>query len=63
MARRKLTDAEALRLNPKYMPAYLGRGIECFDKGEYDEAIADFTEVIRLNPGYGGAFFLREKPT
>ncbi len=46
-----ITDfTEAIRLDPKYEPAYNLRGIAWGKKGEYEKAIANFTEAIRLNP-------------
>jgi tetratricopeptide (TPR) repeat protein len=31
---------------------YNGRGIAYYRKGEYDRAIADFTEALRIDPNY-----------
>ena len=41
-----------LAQDPKLQTAdeYCKRGAAYFDKGEYDKAIADCTEAIRLNP-------------
>ena len=33
----------------------LNRGVAYLDKGEYDQAIADFTEAIRLDPNDAGS--------
>jgi len=47
---------EAIRLDPKYAPAYGGRGDAYMGKKEYDHAIADYTEAIRLDPKYDPAY-------
>jgi tetratricopeptide (TPR) repeat protein len=41
---------EAIRLDPKYAPAYLNRGNAYRSKDDYDLAIADYNEAIRLDP-------------
>jgi Mlc titration factor MtfA (ptsG expression regulator)/Tfp pilus assembly protein PilF len=41
----------ALRLRPNYLDAYRGRAGCYFDLGEFDRAIADWSEVIRLTDG------------
>ena len=38
---------------------YLNRGIDNFDKGNYSEAITDFTKAIEINPDYSLAYFNR----
>jgi tetratricopeptide (TPR) repeat protein len=43
---------EAIRLDPKFVNAYLGRGNALSNKQEYDKAIADDNEAIRLDPTY-----------
>ena len=40
----------AIRLDPKYDPAFNNRGAAYLAKGENDRAFADFSEAIRLNP-------------
>src|ERR1700720_4501314 len=40
----------AIEIDPKYAPAYHGRGVAYFRQGEWDRAIADFGEAIRLDP-------------
>jgi tetratricopeptide (TPR) repeat protein len=40
---------KAIQIDPKYAPAYHGRGVAFLDHGETDRAIADFGEAIRLD--------------
>ena len=46
------TSAEAIKLNPKYVDAYNGRGNAHLNKHEYDEAVADYSEAVKLNPNF-----------
>jgi len=39
--------------------AYYNRGNSYYDLGEFAQAIADYTEVIRLNPAYVEAYYNR----
>jgi tetratricopeptide (TPR) repeat protein len=41
---------EAIKLDPKYAPAYRDRGICYTVKKKYDEALADLNEYIKLRP-------------
>jgi len=41
---------EALRIDPRDVEAYLLRGRALLGKDEYDGAIADYSEVLRLDP-------------
>jgi len=41
---------DAIRIDPKYAHAYVGRGLVWHAKGDPDRAIADFNEAIRLDP-------------
>jgi tetratricopeptide (TPR) repeat protein len=43
---------EAIRINPQYGNAFLLRGINKNDLGDYYGAIADFTEAIRVKSDY-----------
>ena len=55
-----ITDfSEAIRLDPKYVNAYIGRGLCWYNKGEYEKAMADYNEAIRLDPEYAGAYLNR----
>ena len=49
----------ALTRDPQDISSYLGRA-ECFrEQKKYDEAITDYTEVIKLNPDHWEAFHQR----
>lgn len=59
---------QAIRLDPDYPPGYLQRG-EIYGKlGRFDEAIADFSELIRRHPASsayyhrGSMYLLTHKP-
>jgi tetratricopeptide (TPR) repeat protein len=39
-------------LNPKYVSALNNRGNIYIRKGEYEKALADLNEAVRLNPKY-----------
>ena len=38
---------------------FLNRGLAYYNKKDYDQAIADYTETIRLDPKYAEAFYWR----
>jgi uncharacterized protein (TIGR02145 family) len=38
---------------------YYNRGMESFNKEDYNQAISDFTQAIRLNPNYPAIYFNR----
>ena len=44
---------------PKDPISHWGRGLAYYEKADYDKAIADYTEVVRLNSGFGEAFYAR----
>jgi tetratricopeptide (TPR) repeat protein len=50
---------EAIRLDPTFAPAYLGRGNAHSNQGNLDEAIRDYCEAIRLDPNYAIAYYNR----
>jgi tetratricopeptide (TPR) repeat protein len=47
---------EAIRLDPKYAPAFLYRGIAKRNLKDYIGAIPDYDEAIRLDPKYASAY-------
>ena len=44
-----------VRVDPRNTDAFKYRGLAYYDKGNYDRAIADYNETIRLNPQYDEA--------
>jgi tetratricopeptide (TPR) repeat protein len=51
--------SEAIRLDPKFAPAYNSRGQAYFLRKKYDLAIADFNAAIQLEPTYAWAYNAR----
>jgi tetratricopeptide (TPR) repeat protein len=45
--------SEAIRLDPKLVPAYHSRGMVYYFKHDYDRAIADFDRALKLDPKNG----------
>ncbi len=43
-------ETEAIKLDPKYVAAYIGRGVAYRSKGDTDHAMTDFSAAIKLNP-------------
>jgi tetratricopeptide (TPR) repeat protein len=41
---------EAIRIDPKYAPAYFNRGVQFRSKKDYDRALADLNEAVKLGP-------------
>ncbi len=50
---------EAIRLNPQYADAFLGRGGGRVRTGDLDGAFRDYSEAIRLNPNSAIAYYNR----
>ena len=50
---------EAIRLEPKYTDAYLGRGNAYLYKKEYDKAIEDYNHTLVLDPEKAEAYLYR----
>jgi tetratricopeptide (TPR) repeat protein len=50
---------EGAKSTHKTAGAFLDRGITLLNQGEYDSAIADFTEALRLDPNFESAYFQR----
>ena len=51
--------SKALRLNPSYAGALIGRGLALCKKGDYENAMADLSEAIYLDPKSAKAYFYR----
>jgi tetratricopeptide (TPR) repeat protein len=47
---------EVSQFSPQLAQLYHGRGLHCRGKAEYDDAIADCTEAIRLDPSLARAY-------
>ena len=43
---------EAIRLNPEDAKAYLNRGYTYYQEGDYDRAIEDYDNAVRLCSNY-----------
>jgi len=48
--------AALIQASPTDAKAYNGRGNAYQDKGDHDQAIADYTQAIRLDPKYAVAY-------
>src|SRR5262245_9969041 len=63
LARRAIEDfTQAIRLQVpewRFRAAYFDRGTSYQDIGEYDNAIADFTDLIKLDPNNAGGYGMR----
>jgi tetratricopeptide (TPR) repeat protein len=51
--------SKALRLNPSYADALIGRGLALCKKGDYENAIADLSEALYLDPKSAKAYYYR----
>jgi tetratricopeptide (TPR) repeat protein len=56
LTKRSPACSRLLTLYPKFAGAYYKRGTEYMGKGDYDRAIADFDQKIRLDPKYAAAY-------
>lgn len=54
----KLFD-QVIRLDPKYVEAYVSRGMAWNEKSEYDKAIKDFNEAMKVDPKFVPAYVNR----
>jgi lipoprotein NlpI len=52
-------SSEAIRLDPKYVNAFINRALTYRDKDDLDRAMADFDESIRVGPKNALAFSIR----
>ncbi len=50
---------KALRLNPGYAGALIGRSLALCKKGDYENAIADLSEALYLDPKCAKAYYYR----
>jgi Flp pilus assembly protein TadD len=41
-----------IKLDPDDARAYICRGLAYADRGDYDRAIADYSQAIKLDPNY-----------
>lgn len=46
----------AIKLQPDFVEAYIGRGSSYSDLGQYQQAIEDFNKAIRLKPDFADAY-------
>jgi tetratricopeptide (TPR) repeat protein len=62
LVRKAITSFDhAIRVSPKFAPAYNNRGRAYHLKKELDRAIADFGKAIEFDPGYADAYENRGK--
>lgn len=50
---------KTIESNPTYIPAYINRGIEKYNKGDFEGAAGDFSEVTERDPKNVAAWFNR----
>lgn len=53
------TYSQILKLFPRYVPAYVQRGLLVQEMGYPDMALADFEAAIQIDPQYGYAYYGR----
>ena len=51
--------SEALRQNPRFMPAYNNRGLAYLQLGDFERALDDFNTIIRRDPENARAYYQR----
>ena len=49
-------SGQAIKLAPGGAGSYFNRGFAYYQKGDYDKAVADYTDAIRLHPDYAEAY-------
>jgi tetratricopeptide (TPR) repeat protein len=54
-----LSKTYKIRIDPNHTNAYINRGNTYSKRGEYDRAIADYTQAIRLDPTNADAYYNR----
>ena len=50
-----------IKMNPDSAKAYNNRGIIYYTKGDYEQALADYTQAVKLKPDYADALRNREQ--
>ncbi|WP_286394796.1 tetratricopeptide repeat protein [Pseudanabaena mucicola] len=50
---------QALWINPRYVDAYMARGMNYLQKGDFDQALADFNQVLQLEPMLSAGYYNR----
>jgi tetratricopeptide (TPR) repeat protein len=53
--------SDVIGKSPKKLRPYNERGLAYFDKGEYDKALIDLTQAVKLNRNYADGFYNRGK--
>jgi len=54
-----MSNTKETQQEPDDYVALLNRGVEYFNKGNYEKAIEDFSAVIKINPDYGDVLIIR----
>jgi tetratricopeptide (TPR) repeat protein len=50
-----------IRLDPKNALAYFSRGAAFNEMKDYDRAISNYNEAIRIDPGIAGPYYYRPR--